>query len=171
MVQAQSNDHVVYVPLVMNGTSGSDNHCIQNSQEQSLYELFRNDPGQQRLTINCDPILTQVAQERALDMATRRYFSHTNPDGHGPNYLVQQAGYQLPLFYDQTLTGNNIESIGGGYSSANAVWSGWMGSSGHQTHLLGTIPFYAEQVDVGIGYAYNPNSPYSHYWVVITARH
>ena len=170
-IQAQSDDHVVYLPLVINGSSGSVSQCPRNTQEQALADLFENDPGQQRSTIICDPILTKVAQERALDMATRGYFSHSNPDGLGPNYLVQQAGYQLPSFYNQSLIGNNIESIGGGYPSANAVWTGWMSSTGHRTHLLGTISFYAEQVDVGIGYAYDPNSQYGHYWVVITARH
>ena len=104
-------------------------------------------------------------------MGTRAYFSHTNPDGYGPNYLVQQAGYALPNWYSQELDANNIESIAAGYGTASAAWEGWMNSTGHRTHILGLDSFWAEQTDYGIGYAYIPGSPYGHYWVVITARH
>jgi uncharacterized protein YkwD len=45
-----------------------------------------------------------------------------------------------------------------------------MDSTGHRTHLLGLDSFYAEQVEYGVGYTYDPASPYHHYWVVITAK-
>jgi uncharacterized protein YkwD len=102
-------------------------------------------------------------------MGTRNYFSHTNLDGYGPNYLVQEAGYILPSYYDQSLTGNNIESICAGSPTASDAWDLLMGSDGHRTHLLGLDPFYAVQTDYGIGYAYIPGSTYGHYWVIITA--
>ncbi len=100
-------------------------------------------------------------------MAKRHYFGHTNPDGHGANYLVRQAGYTLPSFYPSD--GNNIESIAAGQTSPSAAWSSWMGSSGHKQHLLGELDFYAAQTSYGVGYYYDPGSQYVHYWVVITA--
>ena len=103
-------------------------------------------------------------------MARRRYFGHTNPDGFGPNYLVRQAGYVLPSYYGAEPDANNIESIAGGYPTAEATWQGWMSSSGHRDHLLGLTSFWAEQIEYGVGYAYDPTSPYRHYWVVITAK-
>lgn len=136
-----------------------------------MAEYMRTHPDQERPVLNCDPTLAQVARQRAADMATRNYFSHTNPDGFGPNYLVQQAGYRLPSFYDQSLDGNNIESIQAGCPNASDAWSFLMNSTSHRRHLLGLIPFYAEQIDYGIGYAYHPESTYKHYWVIITARH
>lgn len=154
-----------FLPLV---ARYSPTACTLNEQEQNLATLMIEDPRQQRLSLTCHPILAQVARERAQDMVDRHYFSHTNPDGYGPNYLVMQAGYVLPSYYDSTPEGNNIESIGGGYPTANAAWEGWMNSSGHRTHLLGEIPFFADQIEYGIGYT--RGGDYSHYWVVITAK-
>ena len=169
--QAQTGDHLVYLPLVMAPEPIPEPECDPNPQEQAIADFMQDDPDQQRPFLNCDPILAQVARQRALDMGTRKYFSHVNPDGFGPNYLVELAGYSLPDFYNQELTANNIESIAAGYSSASTTWAGWMASDGHRTHILGLHPFWAEQTDYGIGYAYVPGSPYGYYWVVITARH
>jgi hypothetical protein len=162
--RAQSQNHFIYLPLV-----SLEKQCGFNSEENEFAKIMMNDPGQQRAFMQCDPILAQVARERALDMGNRDYFSHTNPDGYGPNYLVQQAGYILPSDFNQTLTGNNIESICGGSSTASDAWNVMMGSDGHHTHLLGLDPFYAAQTDYGIGYVFVPNSRYGHYWVIITA--
>ncbi len=155
----------VYLPLVSKASA-----CALSTQEAEVARYMLEHPEQQRPSLTCHPILARVARERAEDMARRGYFSHVTPEGYGPNYLVRQAGYVLPTYYDQRPDANNIESIAAGYPSANAVWNGWMSSSGHRTHLLGLIPFFAEQVEYGIGYAYDPNSPYIHYWVVITAK-
>jgi uncharacterized protein YkwD len=103
-------------------------------------------------------------------MAQRGYFDHVTPEGHGPNYLVRQAGYTLPSFYGTEPDANNIESIAGGYSTAEAVWGAWMSSTAHRNQLLGLQPFFAEQTEYGIGYAYDSESPLGYYWVVITAR-
>jgi uncharacterized protein YkwD len=131
---------------------------------------MRNDPQQQRSSLICNAILVQVAREKALDMATRGYFGHTNPDGYGPNFLVEQAGYLLPSYYNHTPSGNNIESLAGGYSNADDVWQAWIGSSTHRTHVLGEHPFFAEQVDYGVGHIYDAASSHKHYWVLLSAR-
>ena len=162
--RAQSQNHTVYLPLISINSS-----CQLSEQEQALAELLINDPNQQRAVLQCDPILAQVARERAVDMGNRNYFGHTNPDGYGPNFLVQQAGYILPAYYDQSDDGNNIESICGGSTTPLDAWNRLMSSQGHRTHLLGLDPFFAAQTDYGIGYAYIPDSQYGHYWVIITA--
>ncbi len=115
-----------------------------------------------------DPILTAVARARAQDMATRRYFSHTNPDGFGPNALVRAAGYELPSSWAGR-SGNFIESIGAGYATAEAAWDGWMHSPSHRTHLLASTSFYRDQTNFGIGSYADPSSPFRRYWVIITA--
>lgn len=138
-----------------------------NAQEQAIVDRMANASGQGRAFLKVDPILSQVARARAADMARRGYFSHENPDGHGPNYLVRQAGYSLPPFY--SAEGNNVESIAAGRASASETWSDWMSSSPHKRHLLGEIAFYAEQTSIGVGYVYEAGSRYRAYWVVITA--
>ena len=154
-----------YLPLVIKAPV-----CSPNAQEQQIALYMIEHPDQERLSLTCHPILAQVARERAEDMARRRYFSHVNPDGFGPNYLVQQAGYVLPSFYDTAPDGNNIESIACGYPTAEAAWQAWMNSPAHRNQLLGLAPFFADQIEYGIGYTYDPASPCDHYWVVITAR-
>ena len=142
-----------------------------NSEEQKLAQLLTGASGQRRdrSKMIADERLCQVARARAMDMAKRRYFDHVNPDGNGPNYLVRQAGYPLPSHYSTSRSANNVESIGCGYSGANACWDGWMGSSGHKTHLLATSSFYTDQTAYGVGYYYDSGSPYRSYFVVITA--
>jgi uncharacterized protein YkwD len=154
----------VYLPLIVRPTL-----CDLNTQEQEIADLAAQHPDQGRLFMSCDPILANVARERALDMGTRSYFSHTNPDGFGPNYLVRQAGYGLPSWYGTANDANNIESIAAGYTTAAAAWAGWLNSSGHRVHVLAEDPFWADQTHYGIGYAYVSNSPYKHYWVFISA--
>jgi uncharacterized protein YkwD len=154
-----------YLPLVAQNPS-----CSLIPEEQQIARYMIQHPDQQRSSLTCHPILARVARERAEDMARRRYFAHTNPDGFGPNYLVRQAGYALPSYYGTEPDANNIESIAGGYPTAEATWQGWMDSSGHRDHLLGLNSFWAEQVEYGVGYACDPTSPYRHYWVVITAK-
>lgn len=155
----------LFLPLVFGGRSA----CALNLSEQAILTKMQNDANQQRASVTCHPILASVARSRALDMGTRAYFDHVNPDGYGPNYLVRQAGYVLPSYYDTSPGGNNIESLAAGGSSADETWTDWMNSIAHKTHLLGMDPFFAAQTDVGIGYAYVPGSPYGYYWVVITA--
>lgn len=138
--------------------------------ERSLGAILRKANGERRRTLNYNSILARVAHERAQDMGARNYFSHVNPDGIGPNYLVTRAGYTLPDFYGKQRSSNNIESIAAGNATAEDAWESWMGSTGHRTHLLGLSEFYADQIEYGVGHAYVPGSRYRHYWVVIIAR-
>lgn len=140
-----------------------------NAREQALFDLMAGHSNQRRPFLHLDPTLCNVAQARAADMAARHYFDHTDPDGHGPNWWVRNAGYTLPAGYSQAATGNNIESIAAGHASAGAAWDAWMGSSAHAQHVLATNSFYADQTSVGIGYVKSAGSEYTHYWVVITA--
>jgi uncharacterized protein YkwD len=163
--QSSSLTPRVYFPLV-----ATNRACELSPQEEQLALPMSQHPDQQRPSLTCHHILAQVARERAEDMAKRHYCGHTNPDGFGPNYLVRQAGYVLPWYYNAEPDANNIESVACGSSTAEATWQTWMSSSDHRDHLLGLEPFFAEQVEYGIGYAYDPSSPYDHYWVVITAK-
>ena len=137
-------------------------------QEQQLANLFTGSPQQQRRGMTLDPILTAVARARAADLAKRNYFSHVNPDGHGPDYMVTHAGYVLPSWGDST-TDNNVESIGAGYTSASDMWQAWLNDPDHETHVLGKNSFFAAETSYGVGFYYDPHSTYQYYWVIITA--
>lgn len=142
-----------------------------NQEEQSLARFLVGAAGQNRPRgeMVMDPILSAVARSRAEDMAGRRYVSHVNPDGHGPNHLIRSAGYSLPGSWGGDVRGNFVESIGAGYGSPEEAWAEWMRSSTHRSHLLAERSFYRNQTNYGIGYYSDPGSPYRTYWVILTA--
>jgi uncharacterized protein YkwD len=156
----------IYIPAVLNQSFT----CRLNQEEAAVEALLLHDDGQQRTEMNCNATLAKVARDRARDMAERDYFGHTNPDGHGPNFLVRSAGYELPSYYGQSVSANNVESIAAGHATADAVWSALMASAHHREHLLGENDFYREQVDYGIGFAQKEGATYRYYWVIITAK-
>jgi hypothetical protein len=141
-----------------------------NPQEAAFIGYLTTDAGQQRTVFRRNEILMKVAQQRATDMATRDYFSHTDPDGYGANHHVEAAGYDLPGTYGQGDADNNIESIGAGTSLPNTMWANFMASEPHKDHLLGETEFFADQDEYGVGYAVNLSSTYDYYWCVLTAR-
>lgn len=142
---------------------------LLNPEEAALARLFEVSPRQQRRTMRCDPILARVARAKAVDMATRRYFSHVTPDGDGPNRLVRRAGYELPRLYSTGKRANNVEAIAAGYETAAEAWTSWVDSRRHRPQVLGLAAFHAAQSDYGVGFAQVPGSRYRYYWVLITA--
>ena len=144
---------------------------VLTREEQSLAWHLVGDSAQHRARgeMELDPILTAVARARAEDLATRRYFSHVNPDGHGPNHLIRAAGYELPPSWGMNRTDNCVESIGAGYGTAEDAWAGWMKSSSHRGHLLALQSFYRNQTSYGVGFYSEPGSPHRTYWVILTA--
>lgn len=142
---------------------------LLNRQEAELATRFESAPRQRRRHRRCDPVLTGVARAKALDMATRGYFSHVTPEGEGPNRLVRRAGYELPPLYHKGRKANNVEAIAAGYETAAAAWTSWVDSRRHRPQVLGLNAFHAAQSDYGVGFAEAPGSRYGYYWVLITA--
>lgn len=133
-----------------------------------LNRIFLADAGQKRKNKRWNNTMATVAQNRALDMANRKYFGHKTPDGFFANKLVRDAGYPLAKWYPAN--DNQIESIAAGYVTAQETYTGWMNSPHHKTHLLGNLGFFAEQIDYAFGHATVATSPYVHYWVFLSAR-
>ena len=142
-----------------------------NAEERALARLFETSTRQRRRRLRCDPVLASVARARALDMGTRRFFRHVNPDGLGPNRLVERAGYRLPSSYNRSRRGNNVEVIAAGHDRAEEAWEAWLRSRSHRPHVVGSSDFFREQSDYGVGFASVPGSRYGTYWVLISARH
>lgn len=70
---------------------------------------------------------THVAQAHSIDMATRNFFNHTNPDGQDPFARIRAAGISYRA------AGENIAM---GQTSAQQVMTSWMNSSGHKANIL-----------------------------------
>ena len=79
-----------------------------------------------------------AARNHSLDMATRNFFGHVNPDGDRARERLDSAGY------DATAWGENIAFR---QNSPAQVVAGWMGSSGHCANIMS--PLFTE---IGIGH-------------------
>ena len=98
-----------------------------------------------------NPLLEQAAQGHASDMAGKTYFSHTSQDGRTFAQRITATGYTWRTV---------AENIAAGQATPESVVSGWLQSPGHCANIMN--PALRE---LGVGYAYNGNSTYRHYWV------
>ena len=113
----------------------------------SLINQARGNAGLSALILN--PLLTQAAQGHSIDMACNNVLSHEGSDGSGFGALVRAAGY--PFSFQE------IIAVG---TPQNAM-DQWAGDSGHWEIVLNALA-----IEMGIGYAYNPNSNYGGYFTV-----
>ena len=95
--------------------------------------------------------MLQAADIRAKELTTK--FSHTRPDGSSCFTVLRNQG-------------NGVgENIAAGQTSPEAVMECWMNSPGHRKNILD--PHYKE---LGVGYTYQKNTEYQHYWVQLFRR-
>ncbi|MEO9323926.1 CAP domain-containing protein [Nocardioides sp. C4-1] len=94
--------------------------------------------------------LSAAAASHAQDMAARDYFSHTSPNGDDPGDRLEDAGYDWRSYG---------ENIAAGYRAAADVVQGWLDSPGHCQNIMGRF------TEIGVGYAFDADSQWGHYWV------
>lgn len=97
----------------------------------------RAEDGLGKLAMNSS--LSQAASDKAQDMVSRGYWSHTSPDGKQPWYWIEQAGYN----YQEA--GENLAK---NFSTAQATIDAWMNSSSHRENML-----KSSYTEVGFGIA------------------
>ena len=95
------------------------------------------------------PTASSAAYKHSLDMATRGYVDHYNPEGEDPGQRLKNEGLTL-LGYG--------ENIAAGYLDAYELANGWYNSAGHRANLLNNTHEY-----LGIGIARLEGSPYRYY--------
>lgn len=142
--------------------------CGLNEAAQQLALLIIQDPLQQRIQLSCHPLLAQAAADKAKVMAQKGIVNHY-VGGLGANQRLRMLGYQLPPFYTGAI-GNQVEAVAGGFSTAEEVWAAFKSSTAHRSHLLGELPFYQQQLHIGVGFHYQWSSPHVEYWAVYIAR-
>jgi uncharacterized protein YkwD len=122
-------------------------------QEQEVVRLLNQERSRHGLSpVTHNSQLHAAATRHSQDMAENGFLSHTGSDGSSPFERMHQAGYQYKIA---------AENVAAGQSSAEAVIKAWMNSSGHRQNML-TAGF----CDVGVGYDYNSNSTFRHYWTM-----
>lgn len=140
-----------------------------NASETALFKMISHHPSQGRIRMKLDPILCEVARERAKDMAVHSYFGHVDRLGRGPNRLVTRAGFTLPFYYDLSKSGNNIESIVATSGGTRQAFELWLGSPTHRMHVLGESAFYQNQEAIGVGVYQADGQPGQTYYVFLSA--
>jgi uncharacterized protein YkwD len=105
-----------------------------------------------------DPTLTAVASERANDMASRNYFSHTSPSGVTAFGIMDRYGMGNVLAAENIARNNYPDS-----QSAGTAFTGFMNSPGHRRNILDPA-----LTRVGIAVAYSGEMKY--YAVVFAGR-
>jgi uncharacterized protein YkwD len=123
-------------------------------------------------------ILAQVATEKAIDMATRGYFAHLDPDGYGLNIKMHEAGYTLIPDFIDNISNFNFDNLSAqGEADGEVFIYGLINDEGvnppgHRNAMLGIVDFWANCTDVGIGIVKGQEgSQYGAYAVVIVAKH
>lgn len=103
--------------------------------------------------------LKAAALAHNTDMACNGIFSHTGSDGSKAEDRVTAQGY------DWTSVGENIFGVGDTTATApQLAFNFWMASPPNQANILNN-----EFTDIGIGYTYEPNSPFGGYFTVVFA--
>jgi len=121
--------------------------------------------------------LAKVAETKALDMATRNYYGHIDPDGYGINYFINKSGYKLLPEWTDKKENNYFESIvaevkDGESAIKTFIIDSLVPSLGHRNHLLGVGVWNSSLFDIGIGFARRDSgSNHKTYVSLIIAKH
>ena len=140
--ERQAEPHVVLL---------AENENIQNYAQRvlDLVNIERRKAGVKPLVLSDE--LMRAAAVRSQEII--KVFSHTRPDGTAFSSLVSRHGKRIG------------ENIAGGYQTPEDVVDGWMHSEGHRKNIL-----HPDFTELGVGYTYEENSQYKHYWVQIFRR-
>lgn len=94
--------------------------------------------------------LNRYADIRAKEIVGQ--FSHTRPNGENGALIIPKARYR----------GENLSA---GSSSPSAVMHQWMNSRSHRDNIL-----FADYDELGVGYFFDADGQYRHYWVQLFRR-
>lgn len=91
-----------------------------------LTNAERQKEGQPALSQNDE--LQAAAAAKVEDMFRKQYFEHVSPQGHGPSYFVENAGYAYIVIGENLALGN--------FPDDAALVQAWMDSPGHRENIL-----------------------------------
>jgi len=151
-------DYKVHLPQVHGGAQGAPQEPAQVARlllAVELYRLIKTNPEQQRVRFVWDSALADGAERRLNDMQARRYYSHVDPDGRGPNWHLRDL---VPAWYDSRGMANSIESLNNNTDLPDDCLASLLNSPPHVDHILGRGWFGGQErigIVCGPGYADN----------------
>ena len=128
---------IAFFVLIM-GTVPAFRYSVLNSLSAIYASVLVNLANVDRAKANVNeltenPLLVEVAQLKANDMAEKGYFAHNTPDGKTPWFWFGLVGYEYK-YAGENLAVNFLDS--------NEVHSAWMNSRGHFLNIVN--PKYTE---------------------------
>jgi uncharacterized protein YkwD len=121
----------------------NDFKAVQSTEFYTI-EQFNISINKQRIEkkikpLKLNPLLIQSANEKALDMGKKGYFSHISPiDGTKWSDFINKSGY------DYQQAGENLAN---GFTDINEIVTAWMNSPSHRENILNP-----EVDETGFGY-------------------
>lgn len=140
------------VPTVKVKGPASCNYSTSSSYQTEIANLInsaRTQAGLPLLSVNS--LLTAAAQLHSIDMACHGLISHTGSDGSSVHQRLAAAGYNA-TFASEIIYGS-------GYPQTAFDW--WMSDQVHRNEILN-----ANVTEIGVGYAYVPDTSSGGYYTV-----
>ena len=140
------------------GAAAATDPWTIDQAEQAMVDLLNQDRTAAGLVpVQVDTRLMAIARARSVDMATKHYFSHTQPDGRNVFDILNAQGI---AWYGagEIIAWNNYPTLELSAPNAN---SQWMNSSGHKAIVLSTTLNY-----VGVGLAIEASTG-KKYWTAV----
>ncbi|WP_154222970.1 hypothetical protein [Marinicella rhabdoformis] len=135
------------------------NNCGINNQSIDLAHQIISHPEQNRKTLKCSALLSEIAQLKAKIIA-----SDLNQNDMTPNEFVVKQGYRFPNYYP--LHGNQVEAVAKGSDPLSYL----INSDKHRDHVLGLGDFFSLQTEIGIGFFKDEDPATPNQWVVLIAQ-
>ena len=114
--------------------------------------------------LKMDKDLCRAARYHASDMAKQNYFNH-NTHNVKANKISDELGTFERIALFRPHGGAINENIAAGSETAQGTYQQWFTSPGHHQNMFANLTNCA-----GIGYYYDANSTYKHYWVFCSTR-
>jgi len=160
---AQAPDNTIFLPLIASAPQVVESCDWPIPPQSTASEQVELDTlaaiNAQRAAHGLAPVtrsasLTRIARFHSNDMTANRFFSH---DGSAGESFGERMGWICDEDYSRS------GEIIGANSAGSIDWmiELWMDSPGHRAIILGVGYTHA-----GVGYAYDPNTQYGHYWTV-----
>lgn len=127
-------------------------HASEITQNAVLELTNKARAGEGLGSLEYNATLERAAQAKADDMAARKYFSHTTPDGKTPWTFFEAAGYAYQS------AGENLAVH---FADVEPLQDAWMNSPGHRANIMS--PKYTE---MGVGIARGVYEGYESVFVV-----
>jgi uncharacterized protein YkwD len=110
--------------------------------------------------LNHEVRLRDAARAHSTDMACNGIFSHTGSDGSTVEERVTAQGYEWILVAENIFgSGDTSDKV------PQLAFNWWMASSSQRANLLSDT-----LTEIGIGYIYEPSSPYGGYFTAVFAQ-